>query len=210
MSPLRTALIWLGLSLSIAGLSSAQEVEYFRKDYGIARGSQALPDDLSVEGTQLWKTALAPGHSSPCVCGDAIYLTTYDKEAKELATVALDRKTGVIRWRQVAPTQEFEAVHATGSRPHRHRPAMARRSFPSSAVTACCVTTHKASCCGRSAWAHSKTNSAQPVRQYLSMIKSSSTKIMTSIVLLRRSIKRVERRFGRRLAAKPLAVIPRR
>ncbi len=61
MSPLRTALIWLGLSLSIAGLSSAQEVEYFRKDYGIARGTQALRMTYRWKahscGKRLWRRA---------------------------------------------------------------------------------------------------------------------------------------------------------
>ncbi len=58
---------------------------------------------------------VATRHSSPCVCGDAVFLTTFEKELSELAVVALERTTGKILWRQVVPTKEIEAVHATGS-----------------------------------------------------------------------------------------------
>lgn len=115
MNSFRAAVVWLGICASAVSSMQAQENVYFRHDFGIAQGAQALPENLAEDGKQLWKTELPSGHSSPCVCGDSVYLTTFDKDAKELATVALDRQTGAIRWRQVVPTQEFETVHATGS-----------------------------------------------------------------------------------------------
>lgn len=94
---------------------TAQESVYFRHDFGVAKESKPLPSNFEDDAKQLWHTALPPGHSTPCVCGDAIYLTTFQAEEQELATVAIDRRTGKIQWRQVVPTKNFEPVHATGS-----------------------------------------------------------------------------------------------
>jgi outer membrane protein assembly factor BamB len=93
----------------------AQEVVYFRHDFGVARDSKPLPSNFEDDAKQLWRMSLPPGHSTPCVCGDAIYLTTFQADEQALATVALDRATGELRWRQVVPTKKFEPVHATGS-----------------------------------------------------------------------------------------------
>jgi outer membrane protein assembly factor BamB len=89
-------------------------VSYFRHDGGTADDTQTqkLPDRLD-ETTQKWRTPLASGHSTPCVYGDAIYLTTFDDG--RLATVALDRRTGEKRWTQAAPTTRIELYHVTSS-----------------------------------------------------------------------------------------------
>jgi outer membrane protein assembly factor BamB len=105
------AILW-GL---FASPVSSQESVYFRHDHGVAKDQQPLPADFSSEAKQLWRTPLPPGHSSPCVCGDFIFLTTFRADEKELATVALDRATGAVLWKQVVPTQSIEPVHATGS-----------------------------------------------------------------------------------------------
>jgi len=93
----------------------AQEAVYFRHDFGVAKDVNPLPSNFESDAKQLWRTPLPSRHSTPCVCGDAIYLTTFQAEEQELATVAIDRATGEIRWRQVVPTKSFEPVHATGS-----------------------------------------------------------------------------------------------
>lgn len=106
---------FLAILLALVGVcpvASPQELSYFRHDGGIADDGQRLPDRLD-ESTQLWRTPLAEGHSTPCVYGDAIYLTTFDDG--RLATVALDRRTGQPRWSQVAPTKRIEPYHATSS-----------------------------------------------------------------------------------------------
>ncbi len=100
---------------TMSTLVIAQDVVYFRSDYGVAKDSKPLPADFEKDARLVWRSALPPGHSSPCVCGEHIFLTTYQAEEKELATVALDRKTGAVRWKQVVPTKTFEPVHATGS-----------------------------------------------------------------------------------------------
>jgi outer membrane protein assembly factor BamB len=99
----------------LAQHSAAQQLSYFRSDFGIANSNHPLPSDLAKDAKQLWRTPLPPGHSSPCICGDSIFVTTFDQHAQELATVALHRETGQVKWKQIVPTKSFEPVHATGS-----------------------------------------------------------------------------------------------
>lgn len=98
-----------------AEMGPAQEASYFRHDYGVAPAAARLPDDFSKDARQLWRTPLPPGHSSPCVSGNTIFVTTYQATEKQLATVAIDRTTGAVRWTRTVPTQNIEQVHATGS-----------------------------------------------------------------------------------------------
>jgi outer membrane protein assembly factor BamB len=63
----------------------------------------------------VWKASLKSGHSTPCIVGDSIFLTSYDAEKEQLATVALDRTTGRMLWRRVAPAERIEQVHRVGN-----------------------------------------------------------------------------------------------
>lgn len=111
----RLSLITLACFALSATLVQGETNTYFRVDRGLAdRDERSLPDDLSAKQTLLWRTPLAPGHSSPCVAGDAIYLTTFD-EQKRLHTVALDRTSGKLRWSQPCPATRLEEFHPTGS-----------------------------------------------------------------------------------------------
>lgn len=94
---------------------SAADVTYFRHDYGVSSGSIPLPDDLSKPESLLWRTELGTGISSPCVHGDRIFLTTFDKATSELATVALNRTTGDLVWKAPVQTTRIEEVHRVGS-----------------------------------------------------------------------------------------------
>ncbi|REJ89151.1 MAG: pyrrolo-quinoline quinone [Planctomycetota bacterium] len=91
----------------------AGDVAYFRHDQGV-QDEKPLPN-LDSESSLVWRTELLPGHSTPCVCGDLLVLTTYDEEAEALATVALDRKTGEVRWTRPVPSESIEETHRTGS-----------------------------------------------------------------------------------------------
>ena len=95
--------------------ATGQEVSYFRHDYGVAQGEHRLPENFTDDATQLWRTPLAPGHSTPCVCGDSIFVTTFEADKKELAVVALDRGSGAVRWKRIVPAESLERVHASGS-----------------------------------------------------------------------------------------------
>ncbi|MCE9603709.1 MAG: PQQ-binding-like beta-propeller repeat protein [Planctomycetia bacterium] len=103
---------WIIVLFAASFAQAAEPAAYFRADAGVAADSKPLVEKFD-DSTLLWRQPLAPGHSTPCVCGDSIFLTTF--ENKELATVALDRRTGKPRWRQVAPARELETFHPTGS-----------------------------------------------------------------------------------------------
>ncbi len=105
----------LAVALLVLDAARAEQVWYFRCDGGVVTDGFALPEDFREDAQLLWRTELSPGHSSPCLDQDSIYVTTFEAERRELATVALDRKTGKVRWRQVAPTQCIEPFHPVGS-----------------------------------------------------------------------------------------------
>jgi outer membrane protein assembly factor BamB len=67
-----------------------------------------LPAEFGPAKNVVWKTALPPGHSSPVIAGDRIFLTAYDGD--RLLTIALDRASGKILWRREAPRTRKEKL----------------------------------------------------------------------------------------------------
>jgi outer membrane protein assembly factor BamB len=85
-------------------------------------GSGVAPDDLpgpvrfGPEEMVIWRTPLPPGHSSPCIWGDRIFLTAFIAERESLETFCLDRKSGEILWRKTAPHVALDpALHRYNS-----------------------------------------------------------------------------------------------
>jgi outer membrane protein assembly factor BamB len=103
------------VTLSLTPALSAQSPVYFRSDQGLAADRARLPDNFDDGARLVWRRPLDPGHSTPCVTPEQIIVTTFRAADKELATVALHRQDGDVRWRRVAPAQEIEPFHATGS-----------------------------------------------------------------------------------------------
>jgi outer membrane protein assembly factor BamB len=64
---------------------------------GILEG-HSPPTVFGPETNLLWKTALPPGQSSPCIWGFRLFLTAV--EGEELQTLCLDSRTGVELWRR--------------------------------------------------------------------------------------------------------------
>lgn len=67
-----------------------------------------LPARLSKEENLLFQVPVPPGHSSPVLFGEHLYLTAEDDGA--LVTLALDRETGATLWRRVAPRPRHTKV----------------------------------------------------------------------------------------------------
>ncbi len=85
----------------------------FRGPNGSGVAEDASPPTHFGPSTNLlWKTALPPGHSSPCLWDERIFLTAFDRERKKLETLCLDRQTGKVVWRCAAPTEKIEHVHS--------------------------------------------------------------------------------------------------
>jgi outer membrane protein assembly factor BamB len=80
---------------------------------GRAADREQLPDKIGPSSNVMWKTALPPGHSSPIVVGERIYLTAVRQ--KKLLTLALDRHDGHLLWEKEAPVHKLETIHRIGS-----------------------------------------------------------------------------------------------
>jgi outer membrane protein assembly factor BamB len=68
--------------------------------------------EFSASKRWLWSRPLPPGHSSPAVWGDRIFLTAFDPASKKLELICVAGKTGAILWRRVAPAGQIEETHA--------------------------------------------------------------------------------------------------
>ena len=92
----------------------AQELTYFRRDAGLAADDQRpLPAELD-DAHQVWRQSLPAGHSTPAIVGNRIFLTAHEA-GNQLATIALDRETGAVLWKQTRAVDRLEKVHAEGS-----------------------------------------------------------------------------------------------
>src|SRR5918992_340082 len=63
---------------------------------GVADGFK-LPTEFSAKKNVVWKTTVPFARSSPVVTADRVFLTA--SEGDKLITMALDRKTGKVLWR---------------------------------------------------------------------------------------------------------------
>ncbi|MFO1021214.1 MAG: PQQ-binding-like beta-propeller repeat protein [Planctomycetales bacterium] len=62
----------------------------------------------------VWKTPLPPGHSSPVVSADRIFLSGA-KDESVLTVICLERASGKLLWEKEIPYDTLEKVHLTGS-----------------------------------------------------------------------------------------------
>lgn len=112
---IRSFRIALALSLSLH-VARASDWPHFRGPHsaGIAVPEGPLQADIGPDKHVLWKTELPPGHSSPAIVGDKIFLTAV-RDKEHLETLCLDRASGKILWRVEAPHKTLEQIHGIGS-----------------------------------------------------------------------------------------------
>ncbi|HET6891017.1 MAG TPA: PQQ-binding-like beta-propeller repeat protein, partial [Pyrinomonadaceae bacterium] len=110
-------------------LASTEDWTQFRGPNGSGVSvSKGLPAEFGPEKNVLWKTPLPPGHSSPVLTRDRIFVTAFEKiatsdkqsggpqknahavqaspiekENYKLLVIALDRATGKILWQREIP-----------------------------------------------------------------------------------------------------------
>src|SRR5438874_267322 len=107
----------LALALFICSqIANAADWPQFRgpNSSGKAVPEGPLPTDIGPNKHVVWKTELPPGHSSPAIVGDKIFLTAV-RDKEHLETLCLDRVSGKILWRVEAPHKTFEQIHGIGS-----------------------------------------------------------------------------------------------
>ena len=113
---LKRFVVPLGLVCLIPMLAVAEDWPQFRGVHSNGRSTpeQPLPTNIGPEKHVVWKTELPPGHSSPVIFGDKIFLTAV-REKEHLETLCLDRVSGKILWRIEAPHKTLEQIHGIGS-----------------------------------------------------------------------------------------------
>jgi len=107
-APLIAALIAL-LPLTRA---VAQDWSQFRGPNGTGvSASTGLPEEFGPNKNVVWKTPLPPGHSSPVLTKNRIFVTAHseikkkdkEKENYKLLVICLDRQTGKLLWQREVP-----------------------------------------------------------------------------------------------------------
>ena len=93
---------------------SAADWPQFRGPNGAGIADDApLPAEFSPQKNVVWKTAIPPGHSSPILTANRIFLTAADHDT--LLTLCLERATGKILWKREAPRPRKEEFQPTNS-----------------------------------------------------------------------------------------------
>lgn len=112
------------LAANLGWAGARGSATFFRSDFGIAdTNSSRLPDGFDQPTKLRWRTRVDSGQSTPIIANGRIFLTTYQPTNRELATVALDRESGRILWKQKAPVERIEELHPTMGSPAAATPA---------------------------------------------------------------------------------------
>ena len=83
-------------------VAAGDEWSQFRGPNGTGvSDTKGLPTEFGPNKNVIWKTELPPGHSSPVLTRDRIFVTAHDKD--KLFVIALDRQTGKILWQREVP-----------------------------------------------------------------------------------------------------------
>nr|MDQ3010939.1 PQQ-binding-like beta-propeller repeat protein [Acidobacteriota bacterium] len=112
-----TALLFL-LTLGGVSSSAADDWSQFRGPNGSGVSNDTnLPVEFGPEKNVVWKTPLPPGHSSPVLSADRIFVTAYERKsaASKLFVISLDRATGKIVWQREVPSPRKQELHKSNS-----------------------------------------------------------------------------------------------
>ena len=90
------------LALMLATYVSGEEWSQFRGPNGTGvSATTGLPDTFGPAKNVIWKTELPPGHSSPVLTSDRVYVTAHVND--QLFVISIDRQTGKIVWQKQVP-----------------------------------------------------------------------------------------------------------
>jgi outer membrane protein assembly factor BamB len=117
-------------ALLAAGYGLAADWPQFRgpNASGVSQATTRLPVEFGPQKNVAWKTVLPPGHSSPVIFGDRIFLTGAEggkraeagrqkvvDEGGALYTICLERRTGKILWKREVTRPRLERYQPTNS-----------------------------------------------------------------------------------------------
>jgi outer membrane protein assembly factor BamB len=106
----------LAIAALIASMISLGPAKATSEDWSQFRGpngsgvssATGLPEKFGPDKNVVWKTALPPGHSSPVLTRDRIFLTAHGKEKEnyKLLVLCLERQTGKLLWQREVPRSQ--------------------------------------------------------------------------------------------------------
>src|SRR5713101_7204831 len=89
--------------------SAAEDWSQFRGPNGTGVSiTTGLPTEFGPEKNVFWKTPLPPGHSSPALTRNRIFITAHsnEKENHKLFVICLDRQSGKPLWQREVPRSQ--------------------------------------------------------------------------------------------------------
>jgi outer membrane protein assembly factor BamB len=106
MSKFITAIVALTIVLVTLQTVLAEDWSQFRGPNGTGVSvTTGLPSEFGPSKNVAWKTELPPGHSSPVLTRDRIFVTAHGKEKEnyKLFVICLDRQSGKVVWQREVP-----------------------------------------------------------------------------------------------------------
>jgi outer membrane protein assembly factor BamB len=106
MSKVNNTVVALFIALLALTRAVAQDWSQFRGPNGSGvSATTGIPVEFGPKKNVVWKTALPPGHSSPVLTRNRIFVTAHSKEKKDykLLVICLDRQTGKLLWQREVP-----------------------------------------------------------------------------------------------------------
>jgi outer membrane protein assembly factor BamB len=89
----------------------ADDWPQFRGPNSAGIGTGSPPIHFGPESNVLWSTTVAPGHSSPCIHDNRIFIITFNNDSATLSVECFDRQTGQNLWVTPFPVKTFEKGH---------------------------------------------------------------------------------------------------
>ncbi|MBI1904005.1 MAG: PQQ-binding-like beta-propeller repeat protein [Planctomycetia bacterium] len=114
-APSKQIALYTALALLVLASARGGDWPQFRGPggSGVAVNSSSLPAEIGPDQRVVYKVEVPPGHSSPVISGEKIFLTAVRDQ--KLLTMALDRGSGKTLWEVEAPYEKLEAIHGIGS-----------------------------------------------------------------------------------------------
>ena len=102
MSTINNAVVVLFIASLALKTAVAEDWTQFRGPNGSGvSASTGLPVEFGPKKNVIWKAPLPPGHSSPVLTRDRIFVTAHDNS--RLLVICLDRATGKLLWQREVP-----------------------------------------------------------------------------------------------------------
>jgi hypothetical protein len=126
MQACRSRSFTLAVLLLCAPAAAPEDWPQFRGAHQGVSLETGLPLQWTAGSGVAWKTTLpGPGHSSPIVWGDRIFLTAFEPKGAldnliwwrsgRLLVLSLDRASGRILWQREVPVERIEELHSTNA-----------------------------------------------------------------------------------------------